>query len=69
MEVFSAAVNSLDAVIWSMALVGLCLGAGLYLSVRLGFPQLRLLVEMVICFLGRKKVSMVFPPFSPLRLL
>ena len=55
MEVFSAAVNSLDAVIWSMALVGLCLGAGLYLSVRLGFPQLRLLVEMVKLLFGEKK--------------
>ncbi|MDD3115445.1 MAG: alanine/glycine:cation symporter family protein [Anaerovibrio sp.] len=55
MEVFSAAVNNLDAVIWSMALVGLCLGAGLYLSVRLRFPQLRLLVEMVRLLFGEKK--------------
>ena len=38
MEVFSTVVNQLDSLIWSMALVGLCLGAGFYLSLRLGFP-------------------------------
>ena len=46
MENFSVLVNELDALIWSMALVSLCLGAGLYLSVRLGFPQVRLIGEI-----------------------
>ena len=55
MENFSVLVNELDALIWSMALVSLCLGAGLYLSVRLGFPQVRLIGEMVRLLFGDKK--------------
>ena len=55
MEVFSTVVNQLDALIWSMALVGLCLGAGFYLSLRLGFPQVRLIVDMLRLLFGDKK--------------
>lgn len=55
MEAFSAAVNQLDSLIWSMALVGLCLGAGFYLSLRLGFPQVRLIGDMLQLLLGEKK--------------
>ncbi len=47
MEFFSTLVTNLDAWIWSMVLVILCLGCGLYLSVRLKFPQVRLLKDMV----------------------
>lgn len=66
MEVFSTVVNQLDSLIWSMALVGLCLGAGFYLSLRLGFPQVRLIADMLRLLFGDKKASMEFPPFSPL---
>ena len=55
MEVFSTVVNQLDSLIWSMALVGLCLGAGFYLSLRLGFPQVRLIVDMLRLLFGDKK--------------
>ncbi len=55
MEAFSQFVNQVDSIIWSMALVGLCLGAGLYLSLRLGFPQVRLIVDMIKLLFGDKK--------------
>lgn len=47
MERFSAIVTQMDDAIWSMLLVALCLGVGLFLSLRMRFPQLRLLKEMV----------------------
>ncbi len=47
MESFSSMVVKLDDIIWSMFLVCLCLGVGFYLSVKLKFPQVRLLTEMV----------------------
>lgn len=47
MEKFSMFVNQMDAMVWSMVLVVLCLGVGLYLSLRLKFPQIRLVKEMV----------------------
>ena len=57
MENFSAIVNQLDSLIWSMALVGLCLGAGIYLSIRLGLPQVRLLGDMIGLLFGDKKTD------------
>jgi AGCS family alanine or glycine:cation symporter len=39
-------VNTINNWVWSPALVYLCLGAGLFLSVRTGFVQLRLLKHM-----------------------
>ncbi len=36
-----SAINTLNALIWSPALIYLCLGAGLYFSVRMRFPQVR----------------------------
>jgi alanine or glycine:cation symporter, AGCS family len=42
-----AVIDTLNDWIWSLALVGLCLGAGLYFSVRTRFMQLRSIVEMV----------------------
>lgn len=41
------AINSINAVIWSPALVYLCLGAGLWFSLRSRFLQVRHLGEMV----------------------
>jgi len=40
-------VNSINAVVWSPALIALCLGVGLYFSVRSRFLQVRHLVEML----------------------
>lgn len=40
-------VNFLNDIIWSKALVYLCLGAGIYFSILLKFPQVRLIKDMV----------------------
>ena len=56
MEAFSQFVSHVDSMIWSMVLVLLCLGVGLYLSIRMKFPQIRLLKEMVR-LLGAKEES------------
>lgn len=47
MEQFSQFVSNVDGIVWSMVLVLLCLGVGLYLSLRMRFPQIRLVKEMV----------------------
>lgn len=43
MEIF----NNISSVVWSNVLVVLCLAAGIYFSVRLKFPQIRLFRDMV----------------------
>lgn len=40
-------VSTLEAIIWSNWLVGLCLLAGIYFTVRMGFPQVRLFKDMI----------------------
>jgi len=40
-------VNFLNDIIWSKALVYLCLGAGIYFSILMKFPQVRLIKDMV----------------------
>lgn len=54
MQNFTLMVNNLDSLVWSMVLVGLCLGVGLYLTVRLRFVQFRLLKDMVQQLLSDK---------------
>ncbi|MCC2972110.1 sodium:alanine symporter family protein [Massilia sp. IC2-476] len=39
-------VNAINEYVWSLALIGLCLGAGLYFSIRSRFLQLRHIGEM-----------------------
>ena len=39
-------INTVNGIVWSPALVYLCLGAGLFLSLRGGFLQLRHLKHM-----------------------
>ncbi|MGR5962412.1 alanine:cation symporter family protein [Bacillus paranthracis] len=52
MEAF---VNWLNNIVWSPALVYLCLGAGLYFSIRTRFLQVRHVGEMVkLTFKGEK---------------
>ena len=55
MEQFSQFVTHVDNMVWSMVLVLLCLGVGLYLSLRMRFPQIRLLREMVRLLTDREK--------------
>src|SRR5688572_32086689 len=42
-----AILNSINSVIWSRALIGLCLGVGLWFSIRTGFMQIRGFFEML----------------------
>lgn len=47
-------VKSLDGLIWSSALIYLCLGAGLYFSIRTRFMQVRGFKEMIRLIAGGK---------------
>jgi AGCS family alanine or glycine:cation symporter len=42
-----AAVDFLNSLIWSKALIALCLGVGLYFSIRTRFMQVRGFMEMI----------------------
>lgn len=64
MATFSAVVNNLDSIIWSMFLVILCLGVGLFLSIRLRFPQIRHLGEMVRLLFGENQSENGISPFQ-----
>lgn len=45
----------INDIVWSEALVILCLGTGLFFSFRLKFPQVRLFKEMIRLLFGTKK--------------
>ncbi|SFO25744.1 alanine or glycine:cation symporter, AGCS family [Paenimyroides ummariense] len=45
----------INDIVWSQALVILCLGTGLFFSFRLKFPQIRLFKEMIRLLFGTKK--------------
>lgn len=64
MEKFSMFVNQMDAMVWSMVLVVLCLGVGLYLSLRLKFPQIRLMKEMVKLLTSKEESESGITPFQ-----
>lgn len=64
MEKFSMFVNQMDAIVWSMVLVVLCLGVGLYLSLRLKFPQIRLVKEMVKLLTSKEESERGITPFQ-----
>lgn len=64
MEQFTTWVNQLDGIVWSMLLVALCLGVGLYLSIRLRFPQVRLLKEMVRLLTTKEESESGITPFQ-----
>lgn len=64
MEKFSMFVNQMDAMVWSMVLVVLCLGVGLYLSLRLKFPQIRLVKEMIKLLISKEESESGITPFQ-----
>lgn len=64
MESFSAFVNQMDSLVWSMLLVVLCLGVGLYLSLRMKFPQIRLLGEMLHLLTAKEECENGISPFQ-----
>lgn len=48
-------VNSINSVIWSNALILLCLGTGIYFSIRTRFLQVRYIKQMVALLFGGQK--------------
>ncbi len=51
-------ISAINDLIWSRALIGLCLGAGLYFSIRTRFMQVRSIPEMLRCmFTGKTSPS------------
>lgn len=46
MELFNSMITKLNSIVWSNVLVALCLAVGIYFSVRLKFPQIRLFKDM-----------------------
>ncbi len=59
-------VSTINAVVWSPALVFLCLGAGLYFSVSTRFLQLRHFREMIRLIFQSKDSSTGISPFQAL---
>ncbi|KIR02304.1 Sodium:alanine symporter [Lachnospiraceae bacterium TWA4] len=64
MQQFSDFVSNVDSIVWSMFLVVLCLGVGLYLSIRMKFPQIRLIKEMVRLLLSKEESEHGITPFQ-----
>lgn len=64
MELFTNAMNGLNLVVWCMGLVVLCLGAGLWFSVRMRFPQVRMFKEMVHLLVHGEKSDTGITPFQ-----
>lgn len=64
MDLFTNAMNGLNSVVWCMGLVVLCLGAGLWFSVRMRFPQVRMFKEMVHLLIHGEKSDTGITPFQ-----
>ena len=64
MEIFTDLMNNLNSVIWCMVLVILCLAAGLYFSLRMKFPQVRLFKDMVYLLVHGEKSETGITPFQ-----
>ena len=47
MEMFQSVVTAISDIIWAEDMIILCVGTGLYFSIRMGFMQLRYLKHMV----------------------
>lgn len=61
-----AVVGVLNDLIWSRALIALCLGAGLYFSIRTRFMQIRGFGEMIRLLLDGKESKAGVSPFQAL---
>ncbi|WP_202844144.1 amino acid carrier protein [Luteimonas saliphila] len=61
-------VNTLNSWIWSPPLIWLCLGAGLYFSIRTRFLQVRGVREMIRLMLSGEKSAAGVSPFQALAL-
>ncbi|MBY4947335.1 alanine:cation symporter family protein [Cupriavidus respiraculi] len=59
-------VDAVNAIVWSPALVYLCLGVGLYFSIRTRFAQVRHFFEMIRLMLDGKSSAQGVSPFQAL---
>ena len=64
MEVLERLMNSINDIVWSTPLVVLCLGAGIFLSFRLRFPQFRHLGSMVRLTVSNETSDSGITPFQ-----
>lgn len=64
MEWFFELMNRVNGVVWSTVLVVLCLAVGLYLSLRMRFPQIRLFKEMTRLLFRSGKSKTGISPFQ-----
>ncbi|HET8818600.1 MAG TPA: alanine:cation symporter family protein, partial [Xanthomonadaceae bacterium] len=61
-----AVVNQLNAIIWSQALIVLCLGLGLYFSIRTRFMQVWGVPEMIRLMVNNKSSTAGVSSFQAL---
>ena len=61
-------INTLNGIIWSPVLVALCLGAGLFFSIRSRFVQLRMFPEMWRLLFQKKEDEIGLSSFQALSL-
>lgn len=64
MDAFTSLMGRIDDIVWCNALVVLCLGAGLYFSIRMKFPQVRLIKEMARLLVSGEKSDSGITPFQ-----
>ena len=59
-------VNAINGIVWSPALIALCLGVGLYFSIRSRFLQVRHVREMIRLMLEGKSSAQGVSSFQAL---
>ena len=64
MEQLAGIIGWINGVIWSPPMIVLCIGAGLYFSVRLKFPQIRYIKEMILLTKNGQGSSSGISPFQ-----
>lgn len=64
MQAFENIMNQWNSLVWSLPLVILCLSAGVIFSVRMKFPQVRMVKEMVRLLIHGEKSDTGITPFQ-----
>lgn len=64
MNGFGKIIEDLNNIVWSTPLVALCLIAGVYLSLRMKFPQVRLFKDMIKFLFSKEKSESGVTPFQ-----
>ncbi len=57
-------IQAINNAVWSTPLIALCLAAGIYFSIRMKFPQVRLFKEMINLLLDKSKSDNGVTPFQ-----